>query len=830
MREKNVLKCFIYLFVLLDVVSMSWIERKSSGSRQWSSVALSNSRYLATSSGDIYYSDDGTLWSPFSIGINAWNSIQTSIDGKYMIAGQSYGYLYISVNSGETWKTSNQNQYQNWNDVAISDDGNKMMAISRTYLFVSSDQGSTWPNSYPTQNPRFIAISSNGMIVAIGRSDSICISTNDGSSCISSNYGSYSSVAMSKDGSRIMVTQTSGYLLISIDGGNTWVQQTSLGSQTWSSIATSMNGMTILASVRSGYLYLSKDGGENWIQQTEIGMKDWTSAAVSPLADRLLASVSFGYLYTMTIDCEIGSYIKPFVGCVPCPGNLISFVENSIKCECPNGYYLLNEMTCEKSPSNMFGMKSKAAIITFACSLNVIYLAFHILHPHLSTGPKIYYFIMFLLPHLTFLLHILYWVMESFKSKTIYILYGLTILFPIFPYLRVLWKIKSKYFVPESYSRLYKYLFWLSVVDEYPGIYNERIIFIPYHTINSSIFQVLLLTIIWSVAIIVQLISFIPILIYSIWLFVSYLTILTLGYLLYQMKILCFNYVWNIWVELYVGPKQNNHNNNENENSNTERNLVQEFFKEPSDLIDISLFNESLLSQIIYETSPHLILQLINIIQISKKQSSLSIVTLVFTLLYLLLVLMRIIYWSWVESIPLEQHPIRFFPKSISLPLFFEKYSFLNNNEFNSTHEIIQVKKMLDEQTEQMKLLQDTIRQLKEEKGQTTISNGNNEYDNRSDGKNVESKEFKENKEEVDIDIENKRDESYFVNGQEVSSSNSYKIESEEQHSLLSKQRENYGIVDDNNQSKSNIHIIYNTSTGNDLKTDKDNEESDDNL
>ena len=149
--------------------------------------------------------------------------------------------------------------------IACSSDGSKLI-VTGDYLYTSTDYGVTWMRQ-----------------------------TNAGS-------GSWSGVASSSDGGKLVAGINGGYLYTSTDYGLTWSQRTNAGSGSWSSVAISSDGSKLVAgnNIYSGYLYTSTDYGVTWIRQTNAGSGYWSCVASSSDGSKLVAGKSGDYLYTST--------------------------------------------------------------------------------------------------------------------------------------------------------------------------------------------------------------------------------------------------------------------------------------------------------------------------------------------------------------------------------------------------------------------------------------------------------------------------------------------------------------------------------------------------
>jgi len=77
-----------------------------------------------------------------------WKKISFSSDGKYMTALGFQTEIYISENSGVTWKTGLSTSFiENWASVSMSSNGEFQLAAAKSgSLWTSSDYGNNWEN------------------------------------------------------------------------------------------------------------------------------------------------------------------------------------------------------------------------------------------------------------------------------------------------------------------------------------------------------------------------------------------------------------------------------------------------------------------------------------------------------------------------------------------------------------------------------------------------------------------------------------------------------------------------------------------------------------
>jgi hypothetical protein len=113
----------------------------SAPSERWSCVASSSdgSKVVAgyvgfkSQGGAIFVSkDSGATWAQTSAPIVRWTSIASSADGIRLAAVSDFqaGSIYTSSDSGTTWTANPPNVYAVWRYVALSADGNKLVAAS----------------------------------------------------------------------------------------------------------------------------------------------------------------------------------------------------------------------------------------------------------------------------------------------------------------------------------------------------------------------------------------------------------------------------------------------------------------------------------------------------------------------------------------------------------------------------------------------------------------------------------------------------------------------------------------------------------------------------
>jgi hypothetical protein len=256
---------------------------------------------------EIWYSvNDGETWKKGET-ISGDFKIYISDDGiNAILASNSDKGLWYSANRGQSWTQSLTNTTGSFNSITMSSDGTKLIAgsNSNTGLWYSVNKGETWTRSSWTDpwtyavtttsgNFNAVSMSSDGTkaVAGSGSKNGVWYSTNGGQLWTKSwpkqGYSgqpaelterSYSSIAMSSDGTKVVAGNNStGWLWYSTDGGQNFeksvpsdeMQQTpgenyknKIIASSWESISMSSNGLNVLISNSHLGIIYSKDGGQ----------------------------------------------------------------------------------------------------------------------------------------------------------------------------------------------------------------------------------------------------------------------------------------------------------------------------------------------------------------------------------------------------------------------------------------------------------------------------------------------------------------------------------------------------------------------------------------
>ncbi len=147
----------------------------------------------------------------------------------------------------------------------------------------------TATNSTGTSSPSAASNSATPLPYPTGASGSRAVWTRQNNS----GARTWTDIASSSDGVKLVAIVSGGYIYTSTDSGITWTERTNSGPRNWSSVASSSDGVKLVATVNNGYIYTSTDSGANWTERaTLLGSKTWSSVASSSDGTKLVATIS----------------------------------------------------------------------------------------------------------------------------------------------------------------------------------------------------------------------------------------------------------------------------------------------------------------------------------------------------------------------------------------------------------------------------------------------------------------------------------------------------------------------------------------------------------
>jgi len=259
------------------------------------------------------YPAQAQLLTPTSAPMQDWVSVAVSGDGARLAAVGSYGWLYLSTNSGVNWtpavtSPSGSEPYRPWTGVASSADGNELVAVCNFLpIFCSMNAGESWNQRGPATLWSSATVSANGTVMAAADNNegSIYISRDHGATWVASGapHRRWRSIVSSGDGGTLFAGADTGTSLVEVAGiyvstnsGVTWTI-TSAPPSPWQALALSADGGKVAAGSYGGPVYLSADSGGHW-SSTPLPNLHWGGLASSADGVHLVAVASEGVIYT----------------------------------------------------------------------------------------------------------------------------------------------------------------------------------------------------------------------------------------------------------------------------------------------------------------------------------------------------------------------------------------------------------------------------------------------------------------------------------------------------------------------------------------------------
>jgi len=135
-----------YIFVSTDSGN-TWSNRYAAGYCECIASSANGLKLAAVGPSLFTSTNGGTNWNISGAPALDWYQVACSADGTTLLADQFYSstdtLLYVSRDSGLTWNPVGQSNA--WDAVAMSADGNKMLAsVGSGPIYVSVDSGNTW--------------------------------------------------------------------------------------------------------------------------------------------------------------------------------------------------------------------------------------------------------------------------------------------------------------------------------------------------------------------------------------------------------------------------------------------------------------------------------------------------------------------------------------------------------------------------------------------------------------------------------------------------------------------------------------------------------------
>ena len=184
------------------------------------------------------------------------------------------GPIRRTTDAGLTWNTIAGAPTGYWTAISTSTNGETVAVVGETAagahrLFVSIDSGDTWTQKGPT-NSAFhdVAVSGDGSKIVVARSidgvsystdggDSWTLATRSGNPLFANDDALNADVAVNADGSVIVASRRYGSVWRSANGGATWDDLDSATTRVWQDISISDDGATVFGVVfnDTGYIW-----------------------------------------------------------------------------------------------------------------------------------------------------------------------------------------------------------------------------------------------------------------------------------------------------------------------------------------------------------------------------------------------------------------------------------------------------------------------------------------------------------------------------------------------------------------------------------------------
>ena len=278
-------------------------------------------------------SDGGASWTVMS-GMEAryWRFVDTSADGQVVFASgsavvnsASQSAVFSSVDSGITWTTAIPYDPSAPNtvhgDVSVSDDGQKVVVGTNIGLLYSSDRGATWTSIW-SGNTRGVAISGDGSVIMVQEANvGIHRTLDHGASWTTVNNSAFnwSNIELSTDGNSALAVASRGGLtggaFFTHNGGTTWIDAALNSTFVDNQLATgamSPDGNTMIASSYYSTPRASTDGGLTWsVLPTAVSNvipNGWTGFAVSNPNPATPANTVESMIFAVTENYRIAHF------------------------------------------------------------------------------------------------------------------------------------------------------------------------------------------------------------------------------------------------------------------------------------------------------------------------------------------------------------------------------------------------------------------------------------------------------------------------------------------------------------------------------------------
>jgi len=267
---------------------------------------------------DFSFTNYGSKWidigSSFGLNNKNWLSVAISSTGDCQSIVDDNGDIYISTNYGFEWKFVYNMGYSPTISIGMSDSGLHQTASNGINIFISEDTGGNWRNVYNLgSNNIYVSVSLCGQYQTIlSCGDSLYRSedfgknwyrfTENDNSELYNSIGTFPSGAVSMSFSGQFQTITCESIYVSSDFGKNWrnvFEGQDFFERNWDGISISSDGTYQTAIDNGGFIYISRDSGQNWIQNENLNIlnKNWKAISISSTGEFQTAVDNNGGIY-----------------------------------------------------------------------------------------------------------------------------------------------------------------------------------------------------------------------------------------------------------------------------------------------------------------------------------------------------------------------------------------------------------------------------------------------------------------------------------------------------------------------------------------------------
>ena len=272
--------------------------------------------------------------------LTAFNATTTNSSGNKVAVVTNNNGIYVSGDSGSSWRVGSGTTNANFLSIAGSADGSKYAANSANSVYVSSDAGSGWNVTRGAVTgggiSQILGDASCNQLVVSTQKNGLFLSPNSGNSW-THNVGGFSALVSNRQGitgvvanggiwsttdftqsvvlstaSRLqnrdwkyVVSGTNGVNLVAVDPSGNWLSTTygkqwNINVSFFKSVATNSSGTFFVGVVYGGGIWTSADAGTTWVRYPDYKNQLWTSVSCSSDGTVLVAVEYGGGIYLST--------------------------------------------------------------------------------------------------------------------------------------------------------------------------------------------------------------------------------------------------------------------------------------------------------------------------------------------------------------------------------------------------------------------------------------------------------------------------------------------------------------------------------------------------